>query len=95
MRNKISYDTNLAVKLSPKERDLIREHTFYDPKFGQLAAVEGKLIRFDLTLYDIEEIQGYVAAEANHCDNPKLVKELDNLFGKLQVLLDKYEVVDE
>ena len=41
--------------------------------------MDGKGIRVDLSLDAIEEIQGYVAAEANHTENKKLQKELQVL----------------
>ena len=67
-----------------RERDLIRDHTFCHPDFAACAAVNGTGIKVDLSLDEIEEIQGYVAAEANHTKNATLRKELDRLFGKLQ-----------
>ena len=94
-RKKIPYGTKLPVKLTLRERDLIRDETFCDPDFARLAVVEGKGIRVDLSLDDIEEIQGYVAAEANHTKNKKLQKELDLLLDKLQVYLDTYDDQDE
>ena len=94
-RKKIPYGTKLPVKLTLDERDLIRAQTFCDPDFARFAVVEGKAIRVDLSLDDIEEIQGYVAAEANHTKIKKLQKELDQLFGKLQLYLDTYDDQDE
>ena len=89
-RKKIHYGSKLPVKLTLRERDLIHEETFCAPELVKFAVVEGKGIRVDLSLDDIEEIQGYIAAEANHTDNKKLQKELDGLFDKLQVYLDTY-----
>ena len=94
-RKKISYGTKLPIKLTLRERDLIRDKTFCDPDFARFAVVDGKGIRVELSLDDIEEIQGYVAAEANHTKNKKLQKELDRLFSKLQVYLDTYDDQDE
>ena len=94
-RKKIPYGTKLPVKLTIRERDLIRDETFCDPDFAKFAIVNGKGIRLDLSLDDIEEIQGYIAAEANHTKNSKLQKELNRLFGKLQVFLDTYDDQDE
>lgn len=90
-RKIIPYGTKLPVKLTLRERDLIREETFCDPNFAKFAVVEGKGIRVDMSLDYIEDIQGYVAAEANHTKNKKLQKELDRLFDKLQVFLDNYD----
>ena len=94
-RKKIPYGTKLPVKLTLLERDLIRDKTFCDPDFAKLAIAEGEGIRVDMSLDDIEEIQGYVAAEANHTKNAKLRKELDRLFDKFQIFLDAYDDQDQ
>ena len=85
----------MLIKLTLRERDLIRDKTFCDPDFARFAVVDGKVIKVKLSLDDIEEIQGYVAAEANHTENKKFQKELDRLFNKLQVYLDTYDDQDE
>mgnify|MGYP001792226155 CR=1 FL=1 len=81
----------MPVTLTLGERDLIRDETFCDPDFAKCAVVDATGIRVDLSLDDLEEIQGYVAAEANHTHNSKRGKELDRLFGKFQVFLDTYD----
>lgn len=93
-RKKIPYGSKLPVKLTLRERDLIRDELFCAPDLIKFAVVDGKGIEVDLSLDDIEEIQGYVAAEANHTENKKLEKELDRLFDKLQVYLDTYDDQD-
>ena len=90
-RKTIPYGTKLPVHFTTAERDLIREHTLYDPDFGNFAVAEGESIRLEMTLDDIEDLQGYVAAECNNCDDPKLEKKLDPIFDKLQRFLDDYE----
>ncbi len=65
-REKISENTRIPVALTARERELILEHTFAGdellapvqalPEMGRHAA--------EYTLYDIEELQGFVAAEA-------------------------------
>lgn len=90
-RKKILPGTKVPVRLSIRQRDLIRDHTFYDPDFANIALVDGKGIRLNLTLDDIEEIQGYIAAAANHCEDPKLQKQLYALFDKFQGFLDSYD----
>jgi hypothetical protein len=74
-----------------RERDLVRDETFYDPSFANLAVADSKGIKIDLSLDDIEDLQGYVAAAANHTKKLKLQKELDCIFDKLQVYLDIYD----
>jgi hypothetical protein len=90
-RTAIPYGSKLPVTLTLRDRDLIRDETFCDPGFAKCAVVDGTGIRMELSLDEIEEIQGYVAAEANHTNNAKLRKELDRLFDKLQVFLDTYD----
>jgi hypothetical protein len=90
-RKQIPYGTKLPVNLTLRERDLIRDETFCTPDFAKFAVVEDKGIKVDMSLDDIEEIQGYIAAEANHTENKKLQKELDRVFDKLQVFLDTYD----
>ena len=90
-RKKIPYGTKLSVKLTIQERDIIRDRTFCDPDFAKIAVVDGNGVQVDLSLDEIEEIQGFVAAEANHTKNKKLEKELDRIFDKLQAYLDKYD----
>jgi hypothetical protein len=90
-RKKIRYGTKLPVKLTVRECDLIREKTFCDLDFTQFTFVEGTGIQLDLSLDDIEELQGYVAAAANHTKDSKLQKELYRLFDNLQVFLDTYD----
>ncbi len=75
--------------MSTEEVSDIREHTFLDPNLliGGIVQPNGSL-RFDWSLDDVEEIQGYVAASANHSDDRKLEKRLDRIFSKLQRFLD-------
>ena len=79
------------MKLTLQERDLIRNETLCNPDFARFAVVEGKGVILNLSLDDIEEIQGYIAAEANHTKSRKLQKDLDRLFNKFQVYLDTYD----
>ena len=91
MRKKIPAAEKIPVLLTPADRDLIRDETFYDPDFASLAECRGKGLVVPLTLADIEDLQGYVAAAANHCPKQKLQSRLDRLFDKLQHYLDRYE----
>jgi hypothetical protein len=77
MKKRIPYGTKLPVKLTLQERDLIRNETLCNPDFARFAVIEGKGVILNLSLDDIEEIQGYIAAEANHTNKKKLQKELD------------------
>lgn len=66
-RRRIPYESKLPVYFSQQELADIREHTFVDSDFDRHAIVEGKRLRLDLSLDDIEEIQGYVAPRLITC----------------------------
>ncbi len=57
----------------------------------QMAVVKGGKLVVKLTLDDLEEIIGYIAAEANHTDDKKLQKELDHLYERLQTTMESYD----
>ena len=87
---KIAEGTKLPVILTKRELKLIQNDIYYHPDFGLVGIQQGKDIKIMLKLADIEDVQGYVAAEANHTDNRKLQKELDRIFIKLQYFIDHY-----
>ncbi len=91
MRKKVKPGQKLPVVITASEREMIREDTFYDPDFAKLAECRGKNLMVPMTLDDIEDLQGHVAAAANHCEKRKLQARLDRLFDKLQRFLDQYE----
>jgi hypothetical protein len=91
-RKRIPQGCKLPVLLGTKEVSDIRERTFVSPGLliGGIVQPNGSL-RFDWSLGDIEEIQGHVAASANHTDDLKLEKRLDRIYSKLQRFLDSYD----
>lgn len=93
-RIKIGEDEPVEVPFSVRERTLILDHTFADPKLtdrlGKAIERRGKL-HAPFTLYDIEELSGYVAAEANHTKDKRLQRELQGLFERLAALMEQYD----
>jgi hypothetical protein len=91
-RKRIPEGCKLPVLLGTKEASDIRERTFVSPGLliGGIVQPNGSL-RFDWSLGDIEEIQGHVAASANHTDDPNLEKHLERIYSKLQRFLDSYD----
>ena len=43
-----------------------------------------------MTLDELDDFGGYIAAEANHCDDKKKEKKLDTVFEKIQSVMDRY-----
>jgi hypothetical protein len=82
----------VEIKFRPEERALIIDHTFAGPdltKRLKIAEIKGKHLITKYSTYDLEELIGYIAAEANHTDNEKIGKKLDRLFERLSRILDK------
>ncbi|MEN8262300.1 MAG: hypothetical protein ABFR82_02445 [Nitrospirota bacterium] len=90
---KIQYGEKFPVHFTKKELNIIRDKTFCNPDFGKVGLIEKDKIKINMSLDDIEDLQGYIAAEANHTENKKLQKELDDIFNKLQDYLDTYEEI--
>ncbi|MHB9111009.1 MAG: hypothetical protein ACYC4D_00015 [Thermoleophilia bacterium] len=95
MKKKIPLDSKLPVKLTVRECNIIRDETFCDPRLVRLASVDGKHVLIEWSLDEIEDVQGFVAAEANHTENKQLETALDRIFIKLQVYLDSYDDQEE
>ena len=91
IKKKVGYDEKIPVRLSLKERDLVFRETLCDSRLMRFGVVEGNTIKVGMTLGDVEEIHGFIAAAANHTGDERLQRELDRLVDKLQVVLDRYD----
>ena len=86
----------IDVKFSFSQRDLILgKHQggfpiapLIDDNF-RTALVQGKAVVVKMTLDEVEELVGFVAAEANHANNRSLEKKYDSLYVYLENILDK------
>ena len=83
-------EAKVSVCLTAEEVADIRDHTFVDVSILNSSAVRpGVTTMVQLSPDNIEVIQGYLAAEANHTRSKKLQKRLDALYDKLQQYLDR------
>ncbi len=83
----------IEIKFTPQERDLIIDHTFTGPdliKRLQIAEIKGGRLIVKYSTNDLDELIGFIAAEANHTDDKKIEKKLDRLFDKLNSIFEKY-----
>ena len=94
MGKKIKRGQKVEVRFSPRERALVLEHTLTGPELttvlrrAQLEA--GKhVVRYSLD--DLDELLGFVAAEANHSTDKKLRKELDALYARVRREMESYD----
>ncbi len=89
----IQPEERVPVRLSPGQRDLILDHTFIDRELQQqlrVAEADGVSVVVRLTLDDLDDLLGHVAAEANHSKDAKLGKRLDKLYERLRDVEEAY-----
>ena len=81
----------IEIKFTEQERELIIDHTFAGPDLTnklKIAVIKGKHLIAKYTIYDLDELIGFIAAEANHTEDKKLEKKLDKLFERLSRILE-------
>jgi hypothetical protein len=91
---RIKPDEKVAVVFTARERQLIIEHTFAGPEVVEpleQGRPRGGRYTLRLTLDDLDDLLGYVAAEANHSRSKALQKELDTLYERLQAEMESYD----
>jgi hypothetical protein len=84
----------IEINLTTQERDLIVNNTFADPAL--IEPLEERPAKDNMiTVYyspeNLEELLGFIAAEANHKEDKNLGAALDSLHDKLADILDAYE----
>jgi hypothetical protein len=92
-RKRIRPDEKVPLELNDNERELILKHTFAgDELTNRLRIVPkpGESPIYGFNLDDLDDLAGYVAAEANHAKNKKLQKELQRLFSRIAAVLESY-----
>ncbi len=89
---RIQPDERVPLVLLVEEKQLIVEYTFSGPEYARrLRRFEEGKVRGKFTLEDLEDMRGFVAAEANHTKDTKLEKRLDALWAKLTDLMESYD----
>ena len=84
-----SSPDGIRVRLSRGERDLILKRTLIGGDVEtriRVARTDGPGIAVDLTPDDLDELLGYVAAEANHSEQPAVRRQLYALYDRLATL---------
>jgi hypothetical protein len=92
-RRPIQPGDTVEVRLSLRDRVLLLEHTVADPEYAERLqpTATGTEVVGRYTLEDLEDILGYVDAEANHTEDERLQRELDVLHDKLLAIQCAYD----
>jgi hypothetical protein len=83
----------ILVTLTLKERDLILNCMVlenYLIEMFKIAVIKNNQISIHFTIDELEDLLGYIAAEANHSDDRKLVNRLEKLYDRLDELVLLY-----
>ncbi len=97
-RKRIKRGQRVAFRLTRQERDLIVERTFVDAEIeGRLrnAMSSGSDLIVDLTLDDVDDLAGHVAAGANHCSEARVRRVLDAVYDRLANIEDTFTDEDD
>jgi len=89
-RKQIQPGKKVSLKLTATGRTLVLEDLMLlDQSYQEIvqSTPPGKPVM--MTLDELDDFAGYIAAEANHCDDTKKQKKLDSVFQKAQDLLEK------
>lgn len=88
-RNK-TVDT-IGLELTPRERELLLNLFTLDEELEQQIRRVSTSKSLMLTLDELEELAGCIAAEANHTKNKKRQKILDGFYKKIEDLLSQHQ----
>jgi hypothetical protein len=84
-----SHET-LPLKLTAAEKKLVLEGLIYlDREIERIVKDTPAGQPVKMTLDDLTELAGSVAAEANHCHDKAKCKKLDRILSKIEALLDE------
>jgi len=92
-RKRIRPDEKVPLELNDRDRELILKHSLADEELTNRLRVvpppgEAPVYRF--TLDELDELTGYIAAEANHAKDKKRQQEWDRLYAQLAAVLESY-----
>ena len=83
----------ISIRLTIEEYDLILNQTFAGEDLTERlreARAGGKYVKVAYTLDELDDLAGFLAAEANHAEDKKLEKKLEALYDKISDIENKY-----
>lgn len=83
----------IPVRLHVEEKDLILNETLAGPDLTDRLEAAKEVLDAVVVYYTLDELDnllGYIAAEANHSHDRKIQEALDDLSDSLEALLDSY-----
>jgi hypothetical protein len=93
-RKRIPLGSEIKVLFTAREKELVLNHTLAGPDERKplvRARERHGVFVVSYGLDDLDELLGFIAAEANHAKSKKVQKELYGLYDKLQHVMEGYE----
>jgi hypothetical protein len=93
-RKKIEQGEKVEIAFTPRDRELVLRHTLAGPEVARPLTMSRRtdgrhVVRY--TLDDIDDLLGFIAAEANHTKDRKLQRELRGLYDRLRAEMERYD----
>lgn len=90
-KKQVQPGETVPLKLTAAERKLVLEGlTCLGQQYEQIIRNTPTGTPLMLTLDELEDFSGDIAAEVNHCDNDTKQKKLDAVFEKIRSVMDRY-----
>ena len=92
-QRRIERGQRVAFRPTRQERDLIVERTLVDAEIeGHLrnAKSSGSHLIVELSLDDVDDLAGHVAAEANRCSEARVRRVLDAVYDRLASIENRF-----
>ena len=83
----------ISIRFTIEERNLILNQTFAGDDLSERlheAKAAGNNIKVTYTLDELDDLAGFIAAEANHAEDKKLKKKLESLYDKISDIENQY-----
>ena len=92
-KKRIKRSEKVGIRLTAAERKLVLEEPIHiHAKLAEPIRSTATNSPVMLTLDDLDDLGGYVAAEANHTTDKKLRKKLDAIFFRIQGMLETHTI---
>lgn len=79
-------EARMAVAVTPRELQLLRDETFAVPEYADRFRESGGKYVARFTASELDDMLGHVAASASHARRAMLRRELDALYDRLEVI---------
>ena len=93
-RIQIQPGTLVPIELTEAERAAVLERTLAGEDLTERlreAPLHDGTCTASYSLDELDDLRGYVAAEANHTEDMKLRRRLDRVFARLRTVMEAYD----